>query len=61
MSREPCGRCDSLVPPSPHHLGRDFLFYPPQGMNGYILLAKGEAYNPYGQCGVQIDNQYVTI
>jgi hypothetical protein len=34
---------------------------PPQGMNGYILLAKGEAYNPYGQCGVQIDNQYVTI
>lgn len=28
------------------------------GMSGYILLARGDKYNPSGQCGVQIDNQY---
>jgi len=31
------------------------------GEGGYIRLAKGAAYNPGGQCGVQIDNAYVTI
>jgi C1A family cysteine protease len=27
------------------------------GLSGYILLARGDKYNPSGQCGVQIDNQ----
>lgn len=31
------------------------------GEGGYIRLAKGAAHNPYGQCGVQIDNQYAVI
>lgn len=28
------------------------------GMSGYILLQRGADFNPYGQCGVQIDNAY---
>ena len=31
------------------------------GMNGYILLGRGAAYGPGGQCGVLIDNAYVTV
>jgi hypothetical protein len=31
------------------------------GENGYIRLARGAAYNPGGQCGVQIDNAYAVI
>jgi hypothetical protein len=27
------------------------------GERGYIRLARGANYNPYGQCGLQIDNQ----
>jgi hypothetical protein len=31
------------------------------GEGGYIRLARGAAYNPGGQCGVQIDNAYAVI
>lgn len=31
------------------------------GEAGYIRLARGAAYNPHGQCGVQIDNQYAVV
>jgi C1A family cysteine protease len=31
------------------------------GEAGYIRLARGAKYNPHGQCGVQIDNQYAVV
>lgn len=31
------------------------------GLSGYILLGRGATYGPGGQCGVLIDNAYVTI
>ena len=31
------------------------------GMSGYILLGRGPKYGPGGQCGVIIDNAYVTV
>lgn len=31
------------------------------GTRGYMLLARGAAYGPGGQCGVLIDNAYVTV
>jgi hypothetical protein len=49
------------------HLPSNQFLIPPRhglcagGVGGYIFLAKGDAYNPFGQCGVQIDNQYAVI
>ncbi len=51
-SRPPM-RC--LSPPPRHPPVRQW------GENGYIRLGRGTAFNPYGQCGVQIDNQYATV
>ena len=31
------------------------------GIAGYILLGRGPSYGPGGQCGVLIDNAYVTV
>ena len=31
------------------------------GMSGYILLGRGPKDGPGGQCGVIIDNAYVTV
>lgn len=31
------------------------------GLNGYILLARGSAFNPDGQCGVQTGSSYPTL
>ena len=31
------------------------------GEQGYIRLARGSAYGPEGQCGVQQDSQWATV
>ena len=31
------------------------------GMNGYILLGRGESYGASGQCGIQMDPSYPVV